>query len=178
MADDQEGKTPPETLSARRDEIRREVERVEESATYASECQFEFAKHWRVWDQGLGITSAVLAGAAGVGGLSTILSTTWAGWIALLAAVTGTVAASIGARQGKAKAADAGNAYRALQQDARIFLRVDLAVLADVEARQQLEGLVKRLQKLNHESEIPSRRAWSRAKRQIERGSQNYKADQ
>ena len=129
MADDQEGKTPPEILSAHRDEIRREAERVEESATYASECQFEFAKHWGFWEQWLGITSAVLAAVAGVTGLSTILSRTWAGWIALLAAAVGAVAASIGPRHGKAKASAAANAYRALQQDSRIFLHVVLSTI-------------------------------------------------
>lgn len=95
----------------------------------------------------------------------------------MLAAGVGAIAASIGAPQTKEKAAGSATSYRALQQDARIFLNIDLARLSADDARDQLGLLVARLQQLNREAEIPSRGAWKRAKQSIEAGSQKYEAD-
>jgi hypothetical protein len=161
-----------------REEIRREAERVHESAQWASETQFEYAKRWRRVDRWIGGASALLAGIAGVGGLSEVLSARWAGLIAVLAAGTAAVAVSLGAPKTKERAAISANAYRSLQQDARIFLRVDLARLDDDEARRRLSALVERLQQLNAESEIPSGKAWRQAKKNIEAGAQKYEADE
>lgn len=158
--------------------IRAEAARVHEAAIYASETQFEFAKRWRRVDRWIGSLAAALAAVAGVGGLSNVLSARWAGLIAVLAALTAAIAASLGAPQTKEKASVAANAYRALQQDARIFLAIDLARLDETAAREGLQKLVDRLQQLNRESGIPSSRAWRLAKRQVEAGSQTYEADE
>lgn len=160
-----------------KDEIRKEAERILESATYASETQFEYAKRWRRVDRWIGGAAAVLAAIAGIGGLSQVLTARWAGLVAVLAAGTGAVAASMGAPQTKEKASGSATAYRALQQDARIFLNIDLPNLPDDEAKTQLQQLVERLQGLNQSAEVPSAGAWRRAKRSIERGTQRYEAD-
>ncbi|MGH2460422.1 MAG: SLATT domain-containing protein [Chloroflexota bacterium] len=160
------------------DEIRREAEKVHEAATYASETQFEYAKNWRRVDRWLGSASAALAAVAGVGGLSQVLTAKWAGLIAVLAALVGAVAASISAPKTKEKASVAANSYRALQQDVRVFLRIDLGAMSSEDARQKLQELVDRLQQLNREAEIPSKKAWERARAQIEGGSQRYENEQ
>lgn len=142
---------------------------------YASETQFEFAKRWRGIDRLVGSFSAGVAAIAGVGGLSHVFSIQLVGLIAIVAAFSGAVAASIGAPQTKQKASFSANAYRSLQQDVRIFLTIDLMVLDEHEAEAALKKLVERLQQLNQESVIPrSAKAWQRAKRQIESGSQSY----
>jgi len=155
-------------------EIREEAKKVHEAATYASETQFEYAKNWRRVDRWLGSASAALAAVAGVGGLSEVFTVKWTGLIAVLAALVGAVAASISAPKTKEKASVAANSYRALQQDVRIFLRIDLGTMSNEDARQKLQELVDRLQQLNREAEIPSNRAWERARKQIEGGSQKY----
>lgn len=161
----------------RRAEIRAEAARVLEAATYASETQFEFAKRWRRVDRWAGTLAAALAATAGVGGLSNVLSARWAGLIAVLAAFAGAVATSLGAPQTKEKASGSANSYRALQQDARIFLNVDLADLDPRTARAELGKLAERLQQLNREAIIPSARAWRLARKQIETGSRAYETD-
>jgi hypothetical protein len=160
-----------------REEIRKEAERIHESTTYASETQFEYAKRWRRVDRVIGGAAAVIAAVAGVGGLSNILSARGAGLIAVVAAGLGAVAASLGAPQTKEKAAMAATAYRALQQDTRIFLNIDLPVLAEEEAREHLKELVSRSQQLNRESVLPSDSAWKKAKARIEAGAQRFEAD-
>lgn len=165
--------TPP----ARR-EIEKEAKRIYESAGLASETQFEYSKRWRRADRWFGGAASVLAGIAGVGGLSEVVSIQWAGFIAIMSAVAAAIAASLGAPKSKEKAAIAANAYRALQQDARIFIQIDLPALADAEARERLQSLIDRLQELNKEAEIPSQKAWHRAKKQVESGSQMYEVDQ
>jgi hypothetical protein len=162
---------------ARRDEIRREAESVHEAAKYSSETQFEYAKRWRSVDRWLGSAAAAFAAVAGVGGLSNVLTARWAGLIAVVAALTGAVAASISAPKTKEKASIAANSYRALQQDVRIFLRIDLDTMSDRDARQELQELIDRQKQLNREAEIPSNRAWQKARRQIESGSQTYETD-
>lgn len=160
-----------------RDEMRKEAHRVHESAETASETQFEYAKRWRRVDRVLGGIAAVVAAVAGVGGLSEVVSAQVAGLIAILAAALGAVAASLNAPQTKEKASVSANALRGLQQDARIFMNIDLDTLEQDEARDRLQQLVERQQQLTREAEIPSPKAWERAKNNLEAGSQKYEAD-
>lgn len=160
-----------------KDEIRNEAERVHESAMLSSETQFEYAKRWRRADRWIGGAASVLAGVAGVGGLSEVLSVRWAGFIAILSAVAAAIAASLGAPKTKEKAAISANSYRALQQDTRLFLTIDLPTLSEAEARERLQSLVDRIQELNKEAEIPSPKAWDRAKKAITAGAQRYGVD-
>lgn len=161
----------------RRAAIRAEAENVHEAATYASETQFEYAKTWRSIDRWIGSLAAALAAVSGVGGLAKLLSFSWAGGIAVASALVGAIAATIAARQTTDKAGVAANALRALQQDARIFLQIDLDVMAIEDARTTLQALVDRQQQLSREAVIPSTRAWNRARRQIEGGAQTYRSE-
>lgn len=158
-------------------ELRKEAERVEESARYSAQTQFEYSKTWRRVDRWIGGLAAALAAAAAAGGLSEVFSARWAGLVALAAAVFGAVSTALGAPKAKDRAHASANALLALQQDARIFIKVDLPTLSDEDAREQLRTLVARLQELNATAEIPSSRAWKRAKRGVEGGSQTYEAD-
>ena len=162
---------------ARLKAIRAEAENVHEAAKLSSETQFEYAKRWRTVDRWVGSAAAALAAVAGVGGLSKVLSVAWAGGIAVASALVGAISASIAARRTTEKAAVSANSYRALQQDTRIFLNIDLDSMTMDDARDQLQKLVDRSQQLNRESEIPSDPAWQRARKQIEGGSQTYESE-
>jgi len=165
------------TDEERRKEIHAEAERVLEASILSSETQFEYAKTWRSIDRWIGSLAAGLAAVAGVGGLAKLLSVAWAGGIAVAAALVGAIAATLAARQTTEKAGVAANALRALQQDVRMFINIDLTTLEIEKARSTLQGLVERQQQLSREAVIPSRRAWNKAKKQVEGGSQFYETD-
>lgn len=165
------------TEEERRKEIRAEGDRVLEAATLSSETQFEYAKTWRSVDRWIGTLAAGLAAVSGVGGLAKLLSFSWAGGIAVASALVGAIAATIAARQTTEKAGVSANALRALQQDTRMFLRIDLDAMETDDARTTLQGFVERQQQLSREAVIPSTRAWEKAKKQVEGGSQTYQAD-
>jgi hypothetical protein len=163
--------------SERSKKIRDEAANVHESAQLSSETQFEYAKRWRSVDRWIGSLAAGLAAVAGVGGLSKILSIEWAGGTAVASALIGAIAATIAARQTTEKAGVSANSYRALQQDARIFLQIDLDDMPIEDARTSLQGFVDRLQQLNREAVIPSKRSWQKARKQIESGSQTFETE-
>lgn len=164
--------TPPD-----RKAIRKEASRIHESAQYSAQTQFEYSKAWRRVDRWLGALAALLAAISAAGGLSEVLSARWAGLVALASAGIGAVAATLGAPKTKDRAHSSANAYLAVQQDARIFMDIDLPGLTEGEAREQLQTLVARLQELNATSEIPSPRSWNRGKANVAGGLQAYEAD-
>ena len=160
--------------------LRKEASRVHESAMYSAQNQFEYSKTWRRVDRWLGGTAALLAAVSAAGGLSEVMSAQWAGLIALVlwAILTKTrIATSLGAPKAKDRAHSSANALLALQQDARIFIDIDLDALEYEEAREHLRTLVARQQELNATAEIPSARAWKKAQKNIDGGRQTYEAD-
>ncbi|MDB5162767.1 MAG: hypothetical protein JWN28_374 [Candidatus Saccharibacteria bacterium] len=159
------------------DQLIKEAERVHESAMYSAQTQFEYSKSWRFVDRWLSGGSAIMAAIAGVGALSEVVSSAIAGVVALGAAGLGAVASSLGAPKTKTAAHAAANAYLALQQDARIFINVDVSKMSYDDARQALSSLVARQQELNTTAEIPSVSAWKKAKKSVESGFQEYEAD-
>ncbi|MCP3886035.1 MAG: SLATT domain-containing protein [Propionibacteriaceae bacterium] len=158
--------------------LRKEAHRVHESVMYSAQNQFEYSKTWRKVDRWLGATAALLAATSAAGGLSEVLSAQWVGLIAFAAAGTGAVATTLGAPKAKDRAHASANALLALQQDARIFIEIDLDELEFEEAREQLRALVARQQQLNTAAEIPSPRAWKRAQKNVAGGQQTYEVDE
>lgn len=160
-----------------RTEICKEAERIHEAAMLSAETQFEYAKRWRRADRWIGGLASAMAAVAGVGALTDVLTTTGAGVIAIASALAGSIAASLGAPKTKEKASISANAYRALQQDTRVFLNIDLPGMDESEARDRLQLLIETAQVLNKEAEIPSLKAWQRAQQTIAGGSQRYEVD-
>jgi len=158
-------------------EMIKEAKRVHESAMYSAQTQFEYSKTWRSVDRWLGGSASFVAAISGTAGLADIASAQVTGLIALIAAATGAIAVSLGAPKTKTLAHASANAYLALQQDCRVFIDIDAHRLPEQEARDELSSLVARLQELNATAEIPSKRAWARAKENVEKGSQEYEVD-
>jgi hypothetical protein len=154
-----------------------EARRVEESAKWSGQGQFEQAKIWRGSNYALGVPSAALAAVAGAAGLASTAGRYWAGVAALTAAAFGAVMTSLNLARRIEQAQTAANAYLALQQDARVFYEIDVSTMGFDEARAALGELIARQQEVNKSAPIPSKRAYKRAGRNIESGGQTYEVD-
>lgn len=154
-----------------------ELSRLEESAKHSAQVQFEQAKLWRGVNLALGVPAAACAAIAGASGLANEANRTWAAILALVSAGLGAMVTSLNASSRSERAQAAGNAYLAIQTEARQSRLLDLPTVAAVEARQQVAALTKRVTEINAEAEAPARLAYLLGRRNISSGGQTYEVD-
>jgi len=154
-----------------------EARRLEESAKYSAQGQFERAKFWRGVNLALGVGAAILAAIAGVVGLASDQARILSGVLALIAAGIVSVLTTVNADRRHSQAAAAANAYLEIQTAARQLYAVDLTHLEYDTARTQLAELTARRDEINKTADMPSRRAYRRAQANIGRGEQQYSVD-
>jgi hypothetical protein len=162
---------------ARRVAISAELTRLEESALYSAQNQFEQAKQWRGINLVLGVPASVLAAVSGATALATTAGRLWAGVLGLTAAAFGAVLTTVNASHRTNQAASAANAYLEIQTAARQARLVDLPTMELDEARAQLAELTARRDEQNKTAEPPNRLARRRAQRNISGGGQTYAVD-
>lgn len=162
----------------RREAIRVELDRLEESAKWSSQGQFEQAKRWRGVNLSLGIPTSVLAAVAGATALADVANGLVAGILALLAAAFGAVLTTVNASHRQNQASGAANAYLEIQTKARQFREIDLAYAPLDDARAELAELTARRDEQNKTAEPISKAAYKKAKKNIESGGQSYAADE
>ncbi|WP_329167201.1 SLATT domain-containing protein (plasmid) [Streptomyces sp. NBC_01717] len=176
---DTDGATTTGTgTDARRRALHAEFLRLEESATYSAQTQFEQAKRWRALHWALGIPTTLLAAVAGTTALVESAGSTAAGILALLSAGLGAVLTTVNAPQRAGHAAASANAFLEIQTAARQHREIDLPDCALAEAREVLAALTVRRDEQNAKAEVPSRRAYSRAKANVRAGAQTYAVDE
>lgn len=154
--------------------IEDELGRIEESAKYSAESQFVQAKIWRLVNLVLGIPAATLAAVAGATGLASTAGRTPAAIMALVAAGLGAVMTTLNAGRRAEQAHVSANAYRMLQNDARVAKNIDLHGSSVDQARSGLSELMGRQADISKAAEIPFRIAYWLGKRNIRRGGTEY----
>lgn len=164
-------------MDGQKSAIESELLRIEESATYSSQSQFEQAKFWRGTNLALGTPAAVLAAVAGATGLASTTGRTTAAILALIAAGLGAVMTTLNAARRAEQAHVAANAYLSLRNDVRRLRTIDLPVLVYETLRQEFQELAARETEINQSAAIPSRFAYWLGKRNIERGRTQYEVD-
>lgn len=159
--------------------ILQEFDRIEESAMYSAQGQYEQGMRWKRLHYGLGVPAAGLAAVAGAATLASSASDVWTGVVTLLAAFATGAVTAINPMAKADEAVAAANQYLALQGDARRRGRIDAPNLSDpAEARQQLEELAIRQNEINASAPVIPNRAYQKAKKTIETsGGQSYKTD-
>ena len=172
---------------ARRRAIETELRRVEESAKYSAQVQFEQAKQWKSVNLTLGVPASVLAAVSGATALAATAGRVAAGVLALASAAFGGVLTTLNASHrinqaasaanGINQAASAANAYLEIQTAARQAREIDLPGSDLDEARSALAELAARRDEQNKTAEVPNRRAYRKAKKNIDAGGQTYEAD-
>ena len=174
--------TEPDTSGsadqARRQAIKVELRRVEESATYSAQSQLEQAKRWRTVNLSLGIPASLLAAIAGATALAVAAGQVAAGIIALISAAFGGVLTTVNAAHRMNQASSAANAYLEIQTAARQARLVDLPYVTLEEARSALAEITARRDEQNKTAEPPSRKAYRKGKKNILTGAQNYAVDE
>jgi hypothetical protein len=154
-----------------------EGRRVEESAKYSAQNQFEQAKIWRGLNYIIGVPATGLAAVAGAVALMTAVGRIWAALAALTAASLSAVLTLLNLSRRTDEAHTSANAYLAVQQDARVFCEIDLRKFEYEEARQALSELIARLQEVHKSAPLVSKRAYRRGKKNVEAGGQTYEVD-
>ncbi len=158
-------------------QILTEAKRIEESAKYSAQGQFEQAKIWSKRSTFLGIPSSGLGAVAGIGGLADLFGNKVTGLLAIGAAFLTAIMTTLNYSKKIDQTHASANAYLALQQDARIFVEIDLNTINAQAGREALSELVARQQEINKTAIIPSPRAYKKAQENIKKGGQTYKVD-
>lgn len=157
--------------------IRQELSRIEESAMFSSQGQFEQAKRWRSLNFLLGVPASVLAAVSGATALASTAGRLTAGVLALAAAALGAVLTTVNAAQRASHSATSANGFLAIQREARQVRLIDLPAQAPQDSRAALADLTRRLGEVESAADLPSRRSYLRAKANIAEGGQSYAAD-
>lgn len=144
---------------------------------YSSQGQFESAKVWRAWNWILGGFTAVASGLAGVLTFAADELQSVSGVLALSAAVTAAVHATLKPDKKAERAKNSANEYLALQSAARRFLSIDVPSDDAALLKSTLQGLCDRANAINSSSDVIPEFAYGRAKRNIGRGGQTYAVD-
>jgi len=162
----------------RRQAIETELRRVEESAKYSAQIQFEQTKQWRGVNLGLGLPASALAAVSGATALASTTGRFVAGVLALASAGFGAILTTLNAAHRMNRASAAANAYLEIQTAARQAREVDLPSWSIEEARNALAELTSRRDEQNKTAEVPNSRAYKRAQNNIDAGGQTYEVDQ
>ncbi|MFE7745124.1 SLATT domain-containing protein [Nocardia sp. NPDC057455] len=164
-------------LADRRQAIDEELQRLEESAMYSAQNQFEQAKQWRGVNLFLGLPASVLAAVSGAAALASTANAFWAGVLALASAAFGAVLTTVNASHRTNQAAAAANAYLEIQTAARQARLLDLPNTEIDEMRSVVAEITARRDEQNKTAEPPNRWARKRAQKNIAGGGQTYDVD-
>lgn len=161
----------------RRQALDGELRRLEESAMYSAQNQFEQAKQWRGINLLVGVPASVLAAISGAAALASTANAFWAGVLALAAAAFGAVLTTVNASHKTNQATSAANAYLEIQTAARQARLLDLPTAELSEMRSTVQEITARRDEQNRTAEPPNRWARRRAQKNISGGGQTYEAD-
>lgn len=167
----------PDTDEHAREQIVRELKRIEESAEFSAQAQFEHAKIWRMVHYSIGATAAVLAAAAGGVGVTSFWPAPAAGAIAFSAAAVSAIVTALQPASTYSRATHVGNEYLDLQAHARTFRNIDLQLISIEDARVQLAGIMERRHSINKSAEPAFKCAYKRAAKNIESGGTEHAID-
>lgn len=159
-----------------RAELVAEADRIEEDCTYSAKGHFESARIWGAWNLKLGIPAVILAALAGGSGFSN--HPELAGALAIASAAVTAVLTFLKPSERAASHQQAGNAYNALKNQARFFKQIEAA---SGDSQQSLRDWLREISEarntLNKSApEIP-RPAFEQARKGIEAGEADYRAD-
>jgi hypothetical protein len=154
-----------------------ELSRLEESARFSSQTQFEAAKAWQRWNFCLGVPASLFGLFSGGGAFIGTFPRWVVGTAALVGAALAGAMTVLAAERRAQRGKTCANTFHDIQDDARRLLLIDLATLNPDEARTQLASLTDRYSETRHAADAPNRRAYDRAKKNDLEGGQRFAID-
>lgn len=167
----------PSTVPENLKEIGRELSRLEESARWSCQSQFEQSKFWRGWNLLLGVPAFAFGVASGTAVLGNYAPDWVVGALALAGATLAGVMTILSAERRSDRAANDANAFHDIQSQARQALLIDLATSDEATARKRLDDLSTRYDEIRRGADPLMRRSYDRAGRNIREGGQSFGID-
>lgn len=167
----------PSTVPAALVPIGEECARLEESARWSSQNQFEAAKSWQRWNFMLGVPASVFGLFSG----GAAFTEAFPAWVVGLGALAGAALAAtmtvLAAERRAQRAKTCANTFHDIQDDARRMLLIDLATMSSDDARNALGALTDRYAETRHSADAPAKRFYNRAKKNLTSGGQQFAID-
>jgi len=162
-----------------RNNILKEVKRIEEDSLYSSKSHFYTAQFWSNLHLWLGIPAAVLAAVAGASALSEFNNHSLvAGSLAIIVSALSAVNVFLNPNEKANSHHNAGNQYNTLRNSARIFSEIYLNM------DKNSENILKKMEKMNDKRNILNEKspqiprwAFKKARRGIKEGEASYEVD-
>lgn len=156
----------------------KEAKRIEEDALYSAKGHFNNSSSWTTVHYWLGVPSAVASALSGTSALAKFPYHEYvAGGLAILAAVLTGVMTFVNPREKSVAHLNAGNKYNSLRNQARIFYEIEIENISIDKSIEKLNTLSDTRNDLNEKSPQVSRGSFEKARRGIEEGEAEYKAD-
>lgn len=157
--------------------IGEELSRLEETARFSAQGQFEAAKSWARWNFILGVPASVFGLFSGGAAFTEAFPVWVVGGGALIGAALAGIMTVIGAERRATRAKTCANTFHDIQDDARRLLLINLASLNADEGHAALTALCDRYSETRHAADAPARRFYNRAKKNITAGGQQFAID-
>ena len=157
--------------------IGEELSRLEESARFSSQGQFEAAKSWQHWNLLLGVPASIFGLFSGGAAFTDTFPSWVVGTGALIGAALAGTLTVVGAERRAARAKSCAGTFHDIQDEARRVLLIDLASMEHEQARETLTSLCDQYSKTRQTADATARRFYSRAKKNIKQGGQRFAID-
>ena len=156
--------------------ILRECKRIEEDSTYSAKGHFEAANFWSRIQFILGGLAAILTGVAGALAFNDL--GLLAGSIAMFTAALTSFLTFLNPSERQRTHLMAGNDYKELQNQARLFREVELVSTSEIRQKEEkIKRLADQRNRLNQRSPQIPRSAFEKARIGIEQGESEYSVD-
>lgn len=162
------------------EKIINEAKRIEEDSLNSAKGHFSAGHRWGVVNFWLGTISAILSAMAGASALSQFFyHNIIAGVLSIIVAGLAAIITFINPDKRSIMHKGAGNKYKALQNNARIFYEIEIAINGTDDKRNldDLKKLNDERNNLNMGSPQIPEWAFKKAKKGIEKGEAEYKVD-
>lgn len=157
--------------------VGKELSRLEESARWSCQNQFEQGKFWRGCNLVLGVPASILGLASGGAAITDLFPAWIVGSATLRAAALTGIMTVLSAERRAQRAQTCANAFHDIQDDARRMLLVDLRTMDVNTARGELRVLTDRYSETRHTADAPAGWFYRKARKNLRRGGQSFAID-